>query len=153
MPFVRNIYSVQVLKMVRTKVLPFSEFLPNSYLPIISWLSKWINRSYSVPINCESHCLTFTIVSGFQFQTVLHYFTLCFTFAYMITFSLWLYYLDSVGHNENLPIWEKVLTFYYLTCFVTLCGLQFLLHFRVYELIWLLRTAVWIEKRCIKKGL
>lgn len=145
-------YKVLTFKMdnlLRKLVSPFSH-LETSYLPVMTWLTKWSIRSFSIPITSEPGSKEFSVIKKIR-HWVIYVCTALLWFFYNVTYSFW-FYKNIYNSHGSLPIWQKVIAFYFLISYDMIFVLHICLLFRKRELPQVLKTCVWMEAKCISRG-
>ncbi|OXA54194.1 hypothetical protein Fcan01_11561 [Folsomia candida] len=135
--------------LLRKLVSPFSH-LETSYLPVMTWLTKWSIRSFSIPITSEPGSKEFSVIKKIR-HWVIYVCTALLWFFYNVTYSFW-FYKNIYNSHGSLPIWQKVIAFYFLISYDMIFVLHICLLFRKRELPQVLKTCVWMEAKCISRG-
>ncbi|OXA44836.1 hypothetical protein Fcan01_20942 [Folsomia candida] len=140
---------------LRRLACPFSHS-ETSYIPIMTWIIERSLRSFSIPLTSEIGKSEYD-TNFFPMKKIKHwvvYFCTIFIWlAINVLFAFWFYKnIYNSNGTKTLPVWQKVIAFYFLTAYVMIFCMQICLHFRKGEFLQVLKTCVWIEKKCIDRG-
>ncbi|OXA63561.1 uncharacterized protein LOC118433884 [Folsomia candida] len=140
--------------LLRKLATPFS-LSETSYLSIMTWLTKWTLRSFAIPLKSESvskEGRRFSVINKTS-HWVIYACTAFLWLFYNLVYSFWFYKnIYNSNGSKGLPVWQKVIAFFFLINYVPIFGLHVCLLFRKKELLQLLKTCVWIETKCIERG-
>ncbi|OXA54631.1 hypothetical protein Fcan01_11366 [Folsomia candida] len=123
-----------------------------SYLPAMTSTTKWLTKSFAIPIISEFGGQGLSVINKIKHWAI-YVFTALLFFFHNVTYAFWFYeniYLSNV--TESLQVWQKVISFFFLSKHSMVLGIHLCLLFRRRELLQVMKTCAWIESKCLGEG-
>ncbi|OXA46223.1 hypothetical protein Fcan01_19207 [Folsomia candida] len=119
-----------------------------SYLPAMTSTTKWLVKSFAIPLISEARGQGYSIIKKKKHWAI-YFCTALIFFFHNLIYAFWFYEnIYKSNGTESLQVWQKVISFFFLSKHSMVVGIHLCILFRRRELLQVMKTCAWIEKKC-----